>query len=630
MANNESLRLRLRYAFDKSMSRGTIALIGWLGLISLIVMIVSAMVISVGRITQEGEEPQGFLESFWRSMLRTLDPGTMGGDSGWVYRLVMLAVTVAGIFIVSTLIGVLSSGIEDKVSTLRKGRSRALESDHTVILNWSPAIFDVISEVATANESRQRPRIVVLAAADKVEMEDEIAAKVAKLGKTRVICRSGDPTDLYDLSLTNPQTARSIVVLSPEGVDDPDSRVIKSVLSLVNDPDRRSEKYSIVAEIRDADNVPIARAVGRDELHLVVADDLLARVFVNSNRQPGLSLVYTELLDFEGCEIYVTEQSSLVGKSFDAAVMAYDQCTPIGICDRGGVIRLNPPGETLIAKGDRMVIIAEDDSAIRLGTHPAAIDESALREPTPGHKRPDRTLVIGWNRRGPRVVSELSRFVEPGSVLTIAADTPDIEEAVEALELPTENLRVELRRTSVVNRRALDALDVPSYDHVMVLGYSDTLEAQAADTQTLVVLLQLREIAEAAGRHVSVVSEMVDIRNHQLAQATRADDFVVSNKLVSLMLAQASENEFIESIFLDLLNEEGSEFYLRPVTDYVDIEQPVNFYTVAEAARRRAEVAVGYYCLPNGSGVPEVVVNPVKSQARQFKPTDEIVVLAEN
>ena len=78
-----------------------------------------------------------------------------------------------------------------------------------------------------------------------------------------------------------------------------------------------------------------------------------------------------------------------------------------------------------------------------------------------------------------------------------------------------------------------------------MLGYSDHMDAQATDTRTLVTLLHLRKIAEAAGAHINVVSEMIDVRNRELAEVTRADDFVVSNKLVSLMLAQASENENI-------------------------------------------------------------------------------------
>ena len=58
-------------------------------------------------------------------------------------------------------------------------------------MNWSPSIFDIVSELVVANQSRKRGRIVIMADKDKVEMEDEIADKVPDLKNTRVICRTG-------------------------------------------------------------------------------------------------------------------------------------------------------------------------------------------------------------------------------------------------------------------------------------------------------------------------------------------------------------------------------------------------------------------------------------------------------
>ncbi|WP_240231770.1 CASTOR/POLLUX-related putative ion channel [Devosia lacusdianchii] len=623
---------RLRYEFDKSMSAGPIALIGWLAVLSLIVIIFAGAVIALLRITPEGGEALGFVEAMWASLMRTLDAGTMGGDAGWAFRIVMLAVTIGGIFIVSTLIGVLSSGIEAKLDELRKGRSTVLEEDHTIILNWSPSIFDIIAELVVANKSRRRPRIVVMADRDKVAMEDEIAAKVRQLGNTRVICRSGDPTDLYDLSLVSPQQARSIIVLSPEHeggpATDADSQVIKTILALVNDPRRRAAPYRIAAEIRDAASAEVARVVGGAEAQLVLADDLIARIVVHSSRQSGLSAVYSELLDFDGCEIYTTAQPGLTGNTFGDALMAYESSTLIGLVSPDGQVVLNPPMETLIEEGCKAIIIAEDDAAIRIVTAGISMDLDAISAPRPRSPTPERVLLLGWNRRAPIIAYELSRYVAPGSVLTIAADTPDLDAAVAGLAIASSNLTVEYGRIDTTSRSDLEALDIPAYDHVLVLGYSDLLGAQPTDTRTLVTLLHLRKIAEAAGVHVKVVSEMVDVRNRELAEVTRADDFVVSNKLVSLMLAQASENENLAAIFEDLLDEEGSEIYMRPTEDYVIPGVPVNFYTVTEAARARGEVAIGYHRLRGPDGLNGIVVNPSKTAIITYGVGDRLIVLA--
>ena len=108
-------RDRLRYQFDKSMAAGPIALIGWLAVISLIVIVIAGLFLALTGITPEGGEPVSFIEGAWESLMRTMDAGTMGGDAGWSFRGVSLVVTVAGIFVFSALIGVLSSGLDEKL-----------------------------------------------------------------------------------------------------------------------------------------------------------------------------------------------------------------------------------------------------------------------------------------------------------------------------------------------------------------------------------------------------------------------------------------------------------------------------------------------------------------------------------
>ena len=181
---------KLRYKFDNLMSKGPIAMISLLAIMSLLVVIVAGIVLSLFSISPEGAEPMGFIESVWQSLMRTLDSGTMGGDNGWGFRIIAFVVTLGGIFIISTLIGVLGSGIEEKLEQLRKGKSFVIEQNHTLILGWSSKVFTIISELVIANENQKNPRIVILADKDKVEMEDEIREKLEKLGNTKIIWRT--------------------------------------------------------------------------------------------------------------------------------------------------------------------------------------------------------------------------------------------------------------------------------------------------------------------------------------------------------------------------------------------------------------------------------------------------------
>ena len=630
-----TLRDQLRYRFDNTMAKGTVALVAWLFLASAVLITLVGVLVSLSGIGPEADDgaPMGVGAALWFTLMRTLDAGTMGGDTGSVAFLgAMFFVTLGGIFLVSTLIGVLTSGIEGKLDELRKGRSLVCEREHTVILGWSAQIFPIVSELLLANASRPGAAIVILADKDKVEMEDELRAKVSTSGRTKIVCRTGSPIDPTDLALVNPNEARAIIVLSPEE-GDPDSHVIKAILALTNGPDRREGRYHIVAEIRDERNMEAARLVARDEAQLLLVGDLIASITVQTCRQTGLSAVFTELLDFDGDEIYMRDEPSLAGKTFGEALSGYETSCLIGLRRKSGEVRLNPPMDSVIERGDRVIMVAQDDSSIRLsGKEDPRVEADAIREATATERAPERTLILGWNRRGPTILNQLERYVAPGSVVNVVADGEaagvDIAEQCAALK----NLEVLVEVGDTTNRRTLDRVTQEPHDHVITLSYSDTLGPQEADAKTLITLLHLRDIAGKSGHPFSIVSEMLDVRNRQLAEVTRADDFIVSDKLISLMLSQIAENRELSAVFADLFDPEGSELYLRPAGDYVELGRPLTFYTVLEAARRRGQVALGYRIAADaglGSKFYGVRVNPDKSKAVTFEEGDRIIVLAE-
>ncbi len=642
MHHTISRRDRLRYWFDNTMSRGPVALIAWLFLVSvLVIAILSGIVVALGL----DPDKRGFIQVAWAGLMRTLDAGTMGGDQGsWTFLLLMLAITLAGIFIVSTLIGILTTGIEAKLDELRKGRSFVAEKGHTVILGWSPQIFTVLNELIEANQNQRRACVAILAEKDAVEMQDEIAARIPATGRTRIVCRNGSPIDPADLEIVNPEAARSVIILAPE-TDEPDPHVIKVILALTNAPGRpEGHRYHIVASLREKKNFDVARMVGRDEVQLVLAGELIARVTAQTCRQSGLSVAYTELLDFGGDEIYFKHEPALAGKSFGEALFAYADSAVIGLRYGDGRIQLNPPMDQPLGADDRVIAISADDDTIRLSSGPAApVDEEAIRTPAEHPHAPERTLILGWNERAGTIVGELDNYVDAGSIVQVVADREGIPEAPQSSHvLPArtfQNLRVYFRTGDTSDRAVLDGLQVETYDHIIVLsdvhhhnGNGGPPDPQQADARTLITLLHLRDIADRLNQDFSIVSEMLDIRNRELADATRADDFIVSDKLISLLLSQVSENRELAAVFQQLFSPQGSEIYLKPAGDYVQPGRPVDFYTVLESARRQGQVAIGYRLCTQAfdhDAAYGVKLNPRKSERITLAPEDKVIVLAE-
>jgi voltage-gated potassium channel Kch len=568
----------------------------------------------------------------WQSMLRTLDPGVVAGDNGWQLRLLMMIVTIGGIFIVSILIGTITSGLEARLTELRKGRSRVIESGFTLILGWSSKVYSIIGELLIANGNQKDPCIVILSERDKVEMEDDIRAKFPSTKNTRVICRSGNPLDLDDLAVVDPHSARSIIVLAPE-VENPDIHVIKSVLAITNNPARKRAPYHIVAEIRDEKNLEAAALVGGKEAIYVQGEDLIARVTAQTCRQSGLSVVYTELLDFDGAEIYFKQEPALAGRTYREIVSAYEESTVMGLMRATGEVLLNPPMDTTFASGDQVIAIAEDDDTLVLSKDSGGglPDISALshRERLPA--APERILILGWNGKAQAIIEELDNYVAQGSETIVICRQEGVRDLLVSTAKRMQRQKVRFADGDITHAATLAAVKATSFEHVILLSYD--LPIQEADAKTLITLLHLRNLADAAGVRLSIVSEMMDLRNRALAQIARADDFIVSDKLVSLMMSQLSENKNLDQVFRVLFSSEGSEIYIRPMTDYIKLGRNVDFYTVLEAAAQRGETAIGYRLMRHADDKDRgygVNVNPKKSEKHIFAENDQIVVLAED
>ena len=628
----------MQYSFDNFMSKGSFSLIAWLGIMTLVLVFILGLVLFAIGVSPSDQVNYNLIEAVWANLMHVLDPGNIGEHQGaWPFMVFMLIVTILGLIILSTLIGLVSNGILDKIEELRKGRSYVVESDHVLILGWSSKIFTIISELIIANENQQDPKIVILADKDKVKMEDEIRDKVSHVKNTRIICRSGNPIDLHDLQISNPENSRSIVILDTED-ENSDSQIIKTILAIVSNRKERKEPYHITAEIEDIHNYRVAKMVGKDEVELILSNDFISKIMVQTSRQSGLSVVYIELMDFGGDEIYFSEEPKLLGKTFLEAVFSFEDSAIIGLQYADGTVSVNPPMKTRIKKGDKIIGITEDDDTMLLSQKRSSRDFKISKNQvilSEGKKelKAERILLIGWNDRALNIIQELDNYLHVGSSLKVVSKFKDAAQSLETIKSRLKNLETSFQQANTTDINLLRSLSCEQYDYIILLCYQQHFPIQEADAQTLITLLHLRNISESCDRRLKIVSEMLDIRNRQLADVTRADDFIVSDKLLSLLMTQVAENKYLMRVFEDLFDADGSEIYIKLVTEYIKIDEPVNFYTLLESAARRSEVAIGYRIIryakeaEHGYGV---VVNPKKSEKVRFSEGDKLIVLAED
>ena len=610
---------RLRYRFDNAMARGPLVVIVYLAVLSLLVMFVAAVIATVANLAFAGGAHDSFGEELWQAMLRTLDSGSFAADTAWPTRLVALAVTLAGIFLAGSLIGLIANAVDQKVEELRKGRSTVVEARHTLILGWSDQVPRIVGELVRANASERDVAIVVLSSADKAEMEDTLRDRIDDALTTRLVCRSGSTSSPADLERSAVHHARSIIVVRG---DDGDAGVVKAILA-VRALDPHLLDTHVVAELTQADTARIIRDATGGRVLTVSSDEVVAEVTAQACLQAGLSSVFTDLLDFDGDEIYFHAAGELAGLTYGDALLAFAMSSVIGRMSGDGNVELNPEPGTVLREDDHLIVIAEDDSTIAV-TGVQHYDAPVALAPLRSGRIRDGidVVLVGWSNFGHRVLRELDEFLPPHSKVSVVVDGDLVARSeLDAVTLANASLDVHVGDGGPDDFRVL--VDGKP-KRVIVLGYRDALSVDDADARTLVTLLALRSQWPADGDHgVRIVAELLDQQNLALAVPVGVDDLIVSNALASLLMAQLSEHPALQAVFDDLFDAEGAVIEMRPASEFVPA-QPLPFGAVVAAGAAQSVSVFGYRVAATGA----VTVNPPKSQLVTLGAEDTVAVVA--
>jgi Trk K+ transport system NAD-binding subunit len=336
-----------------------------------------------------------------------------------------------------------------------------------------------------------------------------------------------------------------------------------------------------------------------------------------------LSQIFLDLLDFDGDEIYFTQRPQLLGKSYLQAQHEFSNATLIGVL-RDGEVGLNPARTMKIKEGDQLIVIAPDDSLIRTSDS-FSFDKAAISNSKIAAPKPEKALILGQNENLPVILSELEQYVAKGSSVTLVSDQPKMTLA------PSQKLKVTFIAGDPTSRAVLDRVKVQSFDHIIVLANRE-LSSEESDAITLITLLQLRAIAAKSGKSFNIVTEMLDDKNRQLAESAEADDFIVSDQLIGLMMSQISENPDLAEVFGYLFSSEGSEISLHPASWYVKLGETIDMHVLIEAAAKRGETAIGYRKADLESSQQNsygVALNPEKVRRFKLVEGDKVIVLAE-
>jgi hypothetical protein len=651
--NNRNVRMR--YLFDSFMAKGGGSIFKALTVIFVVTFLLigalRGLLLLLAPDIAVQHENIGFLGNLYITFLEITDPGNMAQDiySSAAYKVFAVLAGIAGIVMLSALIAFITTALDQKIYELKRGRSKVIEEDHTLILGWNEQrIVEMLRELVLANESEKDACVVVLADKDKEEMDDVLRLRMKDTGTTRIVTRSGDVSTLTNLDMVSLEACKSVVILaSCEDTDNDelkacsDAKAIQTVLATMG-TDTDGENFNVVVEIFNPTHREIVRSSFPEHVITVNTSDILAKLLVQTSRSVGLSVVYNEILSFDGCEMYFYD-AEWGNASFGEIAYRFPDGVPIGVRDADGNIFMNPASDRHLEPTDEILIIADDDSTIELLPEavavPAEYPLSGMRQ----KQGVERELMIGWSFKSPAIIREFSDYIIEGSCINVLLKRPSEQQIAEihSLDAELDGVEVNLLTKDCLNIDDLMSIRPFEYDNIIILAGNDSgeshVDASRVDSENIVALLLLRRIFSQypiESKNTKLITEVLDSQNDALVAKAGVQDVIISNRLVSMIMAQIAESRDIEKVYDDIFQEDGSEIYLKPANLYFEsFPAEVSFADMMAIARQRDEICIGVKIKalePDKNSNNGVTLIPEKNSTFELKAEDCLVVLAED
>ncbi len=643
---------KVRYGIDNFMARGGFSIfLALLSLFAAAFLIMSLLRFGVNLFFPE-ETGLSKADQLWRVFLQISDAGAVAedGDFNLWNKVVGIITVFAGLVLFSSLVAFITSQFEQRIEALRKGKSTVIEKNHTLILGFRERIVEIVRELIIANESERDAAIVVLAEEEKEVMDDFFYEHLEERKSTRIITRNGTTSSVEALRKMGVDSAKTIVILnsassasSSSQKSVADARVLKTIMAVVAAAGKDGHPLPpIVAELHSPRKRRLAETVEPGRITTMDEDGILSKLLVQTSRTSGLSIVYSNLVGFEGNEIYFYLPEKGWGNlTFGEAQYHFNGCVPLGFRKKNGKILLNPPTDYKPDSAEHAILLAEDDSAIHF------LNEPPLKPhdyPMPKKKiqiGKERHLIAGWNVKSPLIIAEYAKYITAGSEIDIIVYEPEesIVSNFKSIQKQHSGHKLRMIVADIHSPEILKKIAPHKYNNVILLA-GEGASAEEIDAESISILMQLRQFfrneEKISGNPVQtkIITEVMDSENIDLVLQTGVKDFLISNQFVSKIFAQVSQEPHVMRVYDNLFSPEGSEIYLKKADLYFPIS-PVNvsFADCLHAAQKRGEVCFGVRIAEEERN-PEknygVYLIPKQNESFFLSSQDELIVLADN
>ena len=593
---------------------------------------VSALAISL--LSNLSPEDGGYLTSLLNTLIMYLGIGgieTVIEDIGQANVLLVIScvmtIFIGLVFFAFALIGYMSELISGFIGDADSDSKRLHISKHTVILNWNTRAVEIINDLLYKNT---KEKIVILSEAGKDDVRRDIDERFSETIKTEnevvyensaqmsffkrrryirnnkiinkliVITREGNTCSTKQLNDISIKQAKNIIILSnvvnsvdnEDSVDSPTIKTLIQVAELTGAEDSENDQQ-IVVEIEDDQTLALAHKIIRHKMRKgkcnivpVSVNHILGYIFSQFSIMPELNLVYSTLFSYKGADFFTktTDSVSISDTEFVSGFLdEHLKAIPL-------TVMIGDDGESncyYLADSE------EDLNSIESVTHnydyKVALNPdfkiSERRVIILGHSSKNLAMMEGfaafyseWKGNGDAEVLDVTIIDDEASLIK--------QDYYKQYSWVSKIIPAEIYEQDVICNAISEFIEINNKDVCILILSDDTMTDTNIDENALTYLVLVQDII--SGRiesdidfdpdAIDLIVEIVDPKNHDIVNNYNTKNVVISNRYVSKMIMQVSENKALFDFYQDFLTYDeadmpqaaSKEIYIKRANAFFD------------------------------------------------------------
>ncbi len=628
--------------------------------VNVLLVLLAAWIISAFAVP--GNENTGFFTAVYHTFTMILDAGCiesvitdLSGANLFLIIFCLVVIVVCMITFTGALIGYATNVVSNLIENANANSIKLRISGHVAVLGWNTRASEIINDLLYC---RTWQKVVVLSEGNREAILDEINERLAdtierenaaleesvrqmpRLKKffymhkhklrnnVAVVVREGDVFSAVHLNNIQLNKAKSIIILgkdlrsairegasSDEETEKGDNRTVKTLIQVVDIASNvlSADNQKVVVEIENEWTGDLVDKIIRAKLNLdkcrVVpfrVHTVMGQLLSQFSLMPELNKVYSSLFSNKGTSFFARSQAR-PASDIDFAetyLNTHRRALPLLF------IKDEMTREDFfyyMADSDKDIDIASDRA---MGTCPVGLNKD--------YWLPEKhVLILGSNSKISNVMDGYENFCSEWTnekhPQIVHVTVVDDEEKLQRENFYSRYKFVEncvpariIERDKIADIIKDFVYEHPDNSSILILS-DDTVPDDDIDAKMMTFLIYAKDVINRArvnkrnvNFNVDIIAEVMDPRHVDLVRSYDVDNVVISNRYISKMVTQISEDFARYNLYADIMDYDdmetavydGIEIYIKKAGEYFSELPPKNtpvdtvIRSVYEASRR--------------------------------------------